>query len=166
MFASPLQAWNKFVTISFPDEQFTQMWRSTLLADLKRRIQQVGETPGSPGWWFRADGVACAVLGERAHGNMVALVLTIAIAVINQVLEAQKLAMTMSHTLIVSVAWLQVLVLQRKWHVLSNCHLCSFKNQGVQSKHPRAQRSQGGASLFIHCAEMVLFRLPNAHPHV
>ncbi|XP_048179403.1 E3 ubiquitin-protein ligase RNF213 isoform X1 [Corvus hawaiiensis] len=35
-----LWAWNKFVTISFPDKQFTQTWRSTLLADLKRRIQQ------------------------------------------------------------------------------------------------------------------------------
>lgn len=38
----PLQAWNKFVNISFPDEQFTQTWRNTLLADLKKRIQQVG----------------------------------------------------------------------------------------------------------------------------
>ncbi|XP_058708338.1 E3 ubiquitin-protein ligase RNF213 isoform X2 [Poecile atricapillus] len=37
---SELRAWNKFVTLSFPDEQFTQMWRSTLLADLKKRIQQ------------------------------------------------------------------------------------------------------------------------------
>ncbi|KAM3660653.1 E3 ubiquitin-protein ligase RNF213 [Ammospiza maritima maritima] len=35
-----LRAWNKFVTISFPDEQFTQTWRNTLLADLKKRIQQ------------------------------------------------------------------------------------------------------------------------------
>ncbi|KAF2974844.1 hypothetical protein EK904_013645 [Melospiza melodia maxima] len=34
------KAWNKFVTISFPDEQFTQTWRNTLLADLKKRIQQ------------------------------------------------------------------------------------------------------------------------------
>ncbi|KAM4761922.1 E3 ubiquitin-protein ligase RNF213 isoform 5-T6 [Cyanocitta cristata] len=39
-FYCELRAWNKFVTISFPDEQFTQTWRSTLLADLKRRIQQ------------------------------------------------------------------------------------------------------------------------------
>ncbi|XP_038013112.1 E3 ubiquitin-protein ligase RNF213 isoform X2 [Motacilla alba alba] len=37
---SELRAWNKFVTISFPDEQFTQTWRNTLLADLKKRIQQ------------------------------------------------------------------------------------------------------------------------------
>lgn len=44
-----------------------------------------------------------------------ALAITIAIAGINQVLEAQQLAMTMSLTVIlVSVAWLQVLVLQRK----------------------------------------------------
>ncbi|XP_064251966.1 E3 ubiquitin-protein ligase RNF213 isoform X2 [Passer domesticus] len=35
-----LRAWNKFVTISFPDERFTQMWKNTLLADLKKRIQQ------------------------------------------------------------------------------------------------------------------------------
>lgn len=42
LFVCPLQAWNKFVSISFPDEQFTQMWRTTLLADLKKRIQQVG----------------------------------------------------------------------------------------------------------------------------
>ncbi|XP_068888584.1 E3 ubiquitin-protein ligase RNF213 isoform X3 [Aphelocoma coerulescens] len=39
-FYCELRAWNKFVTISFPDEPFTQTWRSTLLADLKRRIQQ------------------------------------------------------------------------------------------------------------------------------
>ncbi|KAF4797459.1 E3 ubiquitin-protein ligase RNF213 [Turdus rufiventris] len=36
----PPAAWNKFVNISFPDKQFTQTWRSTLLADLKKRIQQ------------------------------------------------------------------------------------------------------------------------------
>ncbi|XP_062362182.1 E3 ubiquitin-protein ligase RNF213 [Cinclus cinclus] len=38
--ASELQAWNKFVSISFPDKQFTQKWRNTLLADLKKRIQK------------------------------------------------------------------------------------------------------------------------------
>ncbi|KAM4890524.1 E3 ubiquitin-protein ligase RNF213 [Sylvia borin] len=38
--SSELQAWNKFVNISFPDEQFTRTWRDTLLADLKKRIQQ------------------------------------------------------------------------------------------------------------------------------
>lgn len=103
------------MNISFPDKQFTQTWRNTLLADLKKRIQQVGETPGSLGWWPRAEGVTCAVLGTRAGGNPVALAITIAIAGINQVLEAQQLAMTMSLTVIlVSVAWLQVLVLQRK----------------------------------------------------
>lgn len=39
-FYTELQAWNKFVNISFPDEQFTQTWRNTLLGDLKKRIQQ------------------------------------------------------------------------------------------------------------------------------
>ncbi|XP_053850563.1 E3 ubiquitin-protein ligase RNF213 [Vidua macroura] len=39
-FFAELRAWNKFVNISFPDEQFTQTWRNTLLADLKKRIQQ------------------------------------------------------------------------------------------------------------------------------
>nr|XP_030143221.3 LOW QUALITY PROTEIN: E3 ubiquitin-protein ligase RNF213 [Taeniopygia guttata] len=39
-FFTELRAWNKFVNISFPDEQFTQTWRNTLLADLKKRIQQ------------------------------------------------------------------------------------------------------------------------------
>lgn len=78
------------MNISFPDEQFTQRWRSTLLADLKRRIQQVGESPGRLGWWSRAGGGTCAVLGAGAHGNTVALATTIASAVINQVLEAQN----------------------------------------------------------------------------
>lgn len=41
LFASHLQAWNEFVTISFPDEQFTKTWKKTLLADLERRIQEV-----------------------------------------------------------------------------------------------------------------------------
>ncbi|KFQ98650.1 E3 ubiquitin-protein ligase RNF213, partial [Nipponia nippon] len=35
-----LQAWDVFVKISFPDEQFTERWKNTLLADLKRRIQE------------------------------------------------------------------------------------------------------------------------------
>ncbi|XP_056361664.1 E3 ubiquitin-protein ligase RNF213 [Oenanthe melanoleuca] len=39
-FSSELSAWNKFVNISFPDKEFTQTWRKTLLADLKRRIQK------------------------------------------------------------------------------------------------------------------------------
>ncbi|OXB61070.1 hypothetical protein ASZ78_013633 [Callipepla squamata] len=34
------EAWNEFVKISFPDEQFTERWKSTLLADLERRIQE------------------------------------------------------------------------------------------------------------------------------
>ncbi|XP_075296696.1 E3 ubiquitin-protein ligase RNF213 isoform X2 [Opisthocomus hoazin] len=34
-----IQAWDEFVKISFPDEQLTERWRKTLLADLKRRIQ-------------------------------------------------------------------------------------------------------------------------------
>ncbi|XP_068511209.1 E3 ubiquitin-protein ligase RNF213 [Anas acuta] len=33
------EAWNEFVNISFPDEQFTEKWKRTLLADLERRIQ-------------------------------------------------------------------------------------------------------------------------------
>ncbi|XP_066836382.1 E3 ubiquitin-protein ligase RNF213 isoform X3 [Anser cygnoides] len=33
------EAWNEFVNISFPDEQFTERWKRTLLADLERRIQ-------------------------------------------------------------------------------------------------------------------------------
>ncbi|KAM7035519.1 E3 ubiquitin-protein ligase RNF213 [Acridotheres tristis] len=39
-FFSELRAWNKFVNISFPDKEFTQTWRNTLVADLKKRIQQ------------------------------------------------------------------------------------------------------------------------------
>ncbi|KFP92242.1 E3 ubiquitin-protein ligase RNF213, partial [Apaloderma vittatum] len=35
-----LQAWNEFLRISFPDEQFTERWKKTLLADLERRIQE------------------------------------------------------------------------------------------------------------------------------
>ncbi|XP_026716672.1 E3 ubiquitin-protein ligase RNF213 isoform X2 [Athene cunicularia] len=35
-----LRAWNEFVKISFPDEQFTKRWKMTLLADLERRIQE------------------------------------------------------------------------------------------------------------------------------
>ncbi|XP_061866845.1 E3 ubiquitin-protein ligase RNF213 isoform X2 [Colius striatus] len=35
-----LRAWNEFVKISFPDEQFTARWKKTLLADLERRIQE------------------------------------------------------------------------------------------------------------------------------
>ncbi|OXB81060.1 UNVERIFIED_CONTAM: hypothetical protein H355_004990 [Colinus virginianus] len=34
------EAWNEFVKISFPDEQSTERWKSTLLADLERRIQE------------------------------------------------------------------------------------------------------------------------------
>lgn len=45
-FTSHLQAWNEFVKISFPDEQFNARWKSTLLADLERRIQEV---PGAVG---------------------------------------------------------------------------------------------------------------------
>lgn len=60
-----LQAWNKFVTISFPDEQFTQTWRNTLLEDLKTRIQQVGDSPGRPGWGARAAGVPVLCLEQE-----------------------------------------------------------------------------------------------------
>uniref|UniRef100_A0A8B9G672 RING-type E3 ubiquitin transferase n=1 Tax=Amazona collaria TaxID=241587 RepID=A0A8B9G672_9PSIT len=35
-----LQAWDAFVKISFPDEQFTVKWKTTLLGDLERRIQE------------------------------------------------------------------------------------------------------------------------------
>ncbi|XP_071430029.1 E3 ubiquitin-protein ligase RNF213 isoform X2 [Pithys albifrons albifrons] len=35
-----LKAWNTFVSISFPDEQFTKTWKMTLLADLQKRIQE------------------------------------------------------------------------------------------------------------------------------
>ncbi|XP_059700093.1 E3 ubiquitin-protein ligase RNF213-like isoform X2 [Haemorhous mexicanus] len=38
-FSFELQVWDKFVKINFPDK-FTQKWRSALLADLKKRIQQ------------------------------------------------------------------------------------------------------------------------------
>ncbi|KAM9281709.1 E3 ubiquitin-protein ligase RNF213 isoform 3-T4 [Morus bassanus] len=34
------RAWHEFVKISFPDEQFTERWKKTLLADLERRIQE------------------------------------------------------------------------------------------------------------------------------
>ncbi|XP_074397014.1 E3 ubiquitin-protein ligase RNF213 isoform X2 [Zonotrichia albicollis] len=39
-FSPELQVWDKFVKISFPDKKFTQKWRSALLEDLKKRIQQ------------------------------------------------------------------------------------------------------------------------------
>ncbi|KAM6050451.1 E3 ubiquitin-protein ligase RNF213 isoform 2-T2 [Chlamydotis macqueenii] len=39
-FYSELKAWDEFVKISFPDEQFTEKWKKTLLADLERRIQE------------------------------------------------------------------------------------------------------------------------------
>ncbi|XP_015735182.1 E3 ubiquitin-protein ligase RNF213 isoform X2 [Coturnix japonica] len=39
-FGAELQAWNEFVKMSFPDEQFTERWKNTLLADLERRIQE------------------------------------------------------------------------------------------------------------------------------
>lgn len=42
--------------ISFPDEQFTKRWKATLLADLARRIQEVG----GPRANFRADALCCA----------------------------------------------------------------------------------------------------------
>ncbi|KFQ30086.1 E3 ubiquitin-protein ligase RNF213, partial [Mesitornis unicolor] len=35
-----LLAWNVFVTMSFPNEQFTERWKKTLLADLERRIRE------------------------------------------------------------------------------------------------------------------------------
>ncbi|KAM6377190.1 E3 ubiquitin-protein ligase RNF213 [Pluvialis apricaria] len=35
-----LQAWDQFVKIRFPDGQFTETWKKTLLADLERRIQE------------------------------------------------------------------------------------------------------------------------------
>ncbi|KGL94781.1 E3 ubiquitin-protein ligase RNF213, partial [Charadrius vociferus] len=35
-----LQAWDEFVKIRFPDGQFTETWKKTLLADLERRIQE------------------------------------------------------------------------------------------------------------------------------
>ncbi|XP_065591389.1 E3 ubiquitin-protein ligase RNF213 [Cyrtonyx montezumae] len=34
------EAWDEFVKISFPDEQFTGRWKSILLADLEKRIQE------------------------------------------------------------------------------------------------------------------------------
>ncbi|XP_040438107.1 E3 ubiquitin-protein ligase RNF213 isoform X1 [Falco naumanni] len=34
------RAWDEFVKISCPDEQFTKKWKGTLLTDLKRRIQE------------------------------------------------------------------------------------------------------------------------------
>ncbi|KFW75109.1 E3 ubiquitin-protein ligase RNF213, partial [Phalacrocorax carbo] len=39
-FSWELRAWHEFVKISFPDEQFTERWKKTLLADLERRIQE------------------------------------------------------------------------------------------------------------------------------
>ncbi|XP_049669068.1 E3 ubiquitin-protein ligase RNF213 isoform X5 [Accipiter gentilis] len=39
-FCWELWAWDEFVKISFPDEQFTERWKKTLLADLERRIQE------------------------------------------------------------------------------------------------------------------------------
>ncbi|KAM6119107.1 E3 ubiquitin-protein ligase RNF213 [Phoenicopterus ruber ruber] len=35
-----LKAWDEFVKISFPDKQFTERWKTTLLADLERRIRE------------------------------------------------------------------------------------------------------------------------------
>ncbi|XP_074967750.1 E3 ubiquitin-protein ligase RNF213 [Phalacrocorax aristotelis] len=39
-FSWELRAWHEFVKISFPDKQFTERWKKTLLADLERRIQE------------------------------------------------------------------------------------------------------------------------------
>ncbi|XP_067164464.1 E3 ubiquitin-protein ligase RNF213 isoform X2 [Apteryx mantelli] len=39
-FSWELEAWDEFVKISFPDEDFTEWWKKTLLADLDRRIHQ------------------------------------------------------------------------------------------------------------------------------
>ncbi|KAM6317270.1 E3 ubiquitin-protein ligase RNF213 isoform 4-T4 [Podargus strigoides] len=39
-FPRELLAWDEFVKMSFPDEQFTEKWKRTLLTDLKRRIQE------------------------------------------------------------------------------------------------------------------------------
>ncbi|XP_074900257.1 E3 ubiquitin-protein ligase RNF213 isoform X2 [Buteo buteo] len=39
-FCWELWAWDAFVKISFPDEQFTERWKKTLLADLERRVQE------------------------------------------------------------------------------------------------------------------------------
>ncbi|XP_075025423.1 E3 ubiquitin-protein ligase RNF213 isoform X2 [Calonectris borealis] len=39
-FSWELWAWDEFVKISFPDEQFTERWKKTLLADLERRIRE------------------------------------------------------------------------------------------------------------------------------
>ncbi|XP_051491080.1 E3 ubiquitin-protein ligase RNF213 isoform X2 [Apus apus] len=39
-FPMELRAWDEFVRISFPDEQFTKEWKKALLADLKKRIQE------------------------------------------------------------------------------------------------------------------------------
>ncbi|KFO76313.1 E3 ubiquitin-protein ligase RNF213, partial [Cuculus canorus] len=35
-----LRAWHEFVIITFPDEQLTERWKMTLLADLERRIKE------------------------------------------------------------------------------------------------------------------------------
>lgn len=53
------------MSISFPDKQFTQTWRNTLLADLKKRIQQVKETPGSLGWWPEQRESLVLCLGQK-----------------------------------------------------------------------------------------------------
>ncbi|XP_050829286.1 E3 ubiquitin-protein ligase RNF213-like isoform X2 [Serinus canaria] len=39
-FSFELEVWDEFVKINFPDKKFTQKWRSALIADLKKRIQQ------------------------------------------------------------------------------------------------------------------------------
>lgn len=100
-----------------------------MLEDLKTRIQQVGDSPGRPGWGARAAGVTCAVLGAGAPGNTVALAITIASAVTNQFWRLR-----IGHDNVpgcnLSVSGLAAAPgAAEEIHILSNCHLCSLKNQ-------------------------------------
>ncbi|KAL8163434.1 UNVERIFIED_CONTAM: hypothetical protein K2H54_021031 [Gekko kuhli] len=42
-FREELEAWNFFLKINFPDENFTKQWRTTLISELRSRIKQERE---------------------------------------------------------------------------------------------------------------------------
>ncbi|XP_071620775.1 E3 ubiquitin-protein ligase RNF213 isoform X1 [Heliangelus exortis] len=85
-FSGELQAWDNFVKISFPDEQFTEKWKNTLLTDLKRRIQeespvnqvlvyccqhnQLAELDSSIEWCFCTCATEAAVVACQTDNNL------------------------------------------------------------------------------------------------
>lgn len=131
--------------ISFPDEQFTAKWRQTLLADLKRRIREVGGSPGSHCMLVgqaqtRLTVFCCAEIMD-GHGKTVALIIKIAIAVINHVLEAQKLGMKTYHDVFL-VSGSSSLARFKQFPSLW------FQNSGYKV-NTQGHRSKAGSCLFL-----------------